>query len=233
MLPRNRKKDFLILKSSCEQYAKDLYENGTVYMKPLRYFKELEDTQGQQYLRGDRDEGLKKLVNYNDKAGKLWLTIASKGKEEIKLHPSSLTLREYHDQYHLNVYCMTAVDNNRDENGNLALTTRLLEFGDHFVIFRNSQAFFNRLIDELKRLEYNYWFDHISYYDAKEYSGDITYFDKPDIFSWQSEFRLIVRHPENLNQDLIIKLGSLKEIAQLVKIEIAPPSCFQTTGSET
>jgi hypothetical protein len=219
MLPRNEKKDFLILRSSCEEYAKDLYENGTVYMKPFLYFKQLEDVQGQQYLRGDRDEGLKKLTNFNDKLGKLWLTMTPKGQEEIKLYPSSLTLREYKDQYPLNVYCMTAVDNKQDESGNLALTSRLLEFGDHLVLFRNSQVFFDRLVAELTRLGLKYWFGHISYYNAKEYSGEITYFDKPEIFSWQSEFRFIVKHPEGLNQDLIIKLGSLKDIADLVKIE--------------
>src|SRR5687767_5785536 len=158
MLPRNEKKDFLIVRSSCEQYAKDLYENGTVFMKPLLYFKKLEDVLGQQYLRADRDEGLKKLTNYNDKAGKLWLTMAPKGQEEIKLYPSGLTLREYSDQYPLNVYCMTAVDNKRDKNGNLALTNRLLDFGDHLVLFRNSQAFFDRFTAELTRLGYKYWF---------------------------------------------------------------------------
>jgi len=220
MLERKVKQDFIIMRYSCEEYAKDLYENGTVYLKTIQYFKNLEDVQGKQYLRGDRNEGVKKISNYDNKKSKPWLSVKIPGKEPIVLYPEILTLREYHDKLPLNVYCMSAFDNTaKDSDGNIKIDLQALHFGNHFVVFKNSQDFYDRLNAELKRLKYNFWFGHVQYYDATIDQNDLTHFDKPNEFSWQNEFRLIVKHPKGLNEDLVIKLGSMEDIADLVVIE--------------
>ena len=72
---------------------------------------------------------------------------------------------------------------------------------------------------ELKKTGRKFWYGFVKYFDKDTTSKDLDPFDKPSQFEYQKEFRFFVESKDI--EPLIITLGSLKEHAELIKIEDA------------
>jgi hypothetical protein len=207
------KSGYCLLRITSQEYANDLIENGTVYCNTLNLFKEIEDGN----VRGDKDEGITRILNLTkNKIQRFEINLINKTLPPINLHPEAFNLKERENEIYYNVYCMYAINlDNVIANKQLYVNERIKEFGTHCVIFQNSAEFFNRLVSELQRQGLKFQANMVSYYNPKTYNGKLSYFHKPDTYAYQSEFRILISSREN--KPIIIKLGSLEDIAAVAE----------------
>jgi hypothetical protein len=210
-MPTTQVKEYFLLKFGTEWNMLDLLENGTVYCKPLQYFKDLEDGK----IRGDPYEGLIHIQNVTgDRIKDFEIIPHNNIIKPFKLHPSHFQLRTHYSDI-LNVYCMYSFFKDEMSNTNsVRIDGRIKEFGTHGVVFFNSQLFYDRLIKAITDLGLDHGAQHVSYFDTQKYSGNLDCFQKDNEYEWQREFRFAIKNI--IHAPLFLKLGSLKDIAHIV-----------------
>lgn len=195
------------IKFGSEENIRDLQENGTIYCNTIEYFRQLEDN----YLRGDSYEGTFKISNYPPDSK---ITLYLQDKKEIELKTAKLHLREFYTDIKGNIYCLTAIKREEVVNlGTLTLDEKNKKFGTHFLLIKDNQEFFNRLIKGFEKENYDIRTGFVKYYDRHKINGELDIFHKSQEFEYQKEFRIIIK---NERQSLIkIQIGSLKNISQV------------------
>ena len=199
----------VLLKFGSEKNILDLFENGTIYMNTIEYFRKVEDGE----LRGDKYEGVSRIIN--SLPGTLKIQGIDREFKYEKAH-----VREAHKEVIGNIYSLYAISSKGFPNPlDFKLDERNLRFGTHCVLIKDLPYFFDKIEAELKKS--NYKFDHglVDYYDKDEVNREITLFEKPLEFEYQKEFRFYVE--DYGMKPLKIQIGSLKEYAEILKLEDA------------
>ena len=174
----------LFLKLGSEKNILDLFENGTIYMNTIEYFRKVEDEE----LRGDKYEGVSKVIN--SLPGTFKIPGIDREFNYIKVH-----LKESYKEVLGNIYSLYAISSKGFPNPlDFKFDERNLRFGTHGVLIKNLPLFFNKIESELKKnnLKFNHGF--VDYYDKEEVSREITLFEKPLEFEHQKEFRFYVEN---------------------------------------
>lgn len=197
----------LFLKLGSEENIIDLFENGTIYMNTIEYFRKIEDGE----LRGDKYEGVSRIIN------SLPGTFKIKGIERefnyIKMH-----LRESHNEVIGNIYSLYAMSSKGFPNPlDFEFDKRNLRFGTHCLMIKDLPYFFNKIEKVLKKNNYKFHHNFVDYYDKDEVNREITLFEKPLEFAYQKEFRFYVE--DYGMKPVKIQIGSLKKYAEIFKIE--------------
>lgn len=197
----------LLLKFGSEENILDLYENGTIFMNPIEYFRKIDDEE----LRGDKYEGVSRIIN------SLPGTIKIKGIERefnfIKAH-----IRESYDELLGNIYSLYAISSKGFSSPlDYKFDERNLRFGTHGLIIKNLPLFFKRIENEFKKNNYTFHHGFVEYYDKDEVNRKISLFEKPLEFEHQKEFRFYVENDKI--EPIKIQIGSLKNHAEMFKIE--------------
>ncbi len=65
-------------------------------------------------------------------------------------------------------------------------------FGDHFVLFTDTQEFLDRVVSAASRQGLNLHANLIKYYDESGYSGETGRFRKRSCFAYQREYRITI-----------------------------------------
>ena len=81
-----------------EEHIRDLYENGTIYMNSIEYFRSIEDGN----VRGDIFEGVSKITNYLP--GKFEIPEINFEGNHLGIH-----LREHYGQVAGNIYSLYCI----------------------------------------------------------------------------------------------------------------------------
>lgn len=195
----------LFLRFGPKEHIEDLYQNGTVYMNSIQYFKDCKDDP----LRGDMYEGISKIFNYPP--GEFTIPeLNHTGKYE------ALQTREYDPRLAGNIYSLYCVSSHGFPNPK-DFKTHISNsgFGDYCLLVKNNPEFLRRIKHAIKEKGYRCQDGFIDYYDKNTYCGDVGIFKKPLDYEHQKEFRIYVPRP---NPDaLVLKIGSLKRIAQIHK----------------
>ena len=89
----------------------------------------------------------------------------------------------------------------------LALATR------DTIVLIHAKEFLNRIQVQLSKHGYSFESRFVQYYDPKEIDGKIDAFQKRDIFSHQSEYRIFVENDKD--ESIKITIGSIEDIAQI------------------
>lgn len=199
----------LFIKIGSEEYMRDLYENGTIYMNTLRYFRKVEDGG----LRGDPYECASDIVDRNDATIRLPFM-----DEDIK--PARI---RYSSRLDLgNLYCLYCVSSNGLESpGDFTFDERNLRFGTHCVIIKQPGIFFEKVSSELEKMDHYYRHGFVEYYEKKEVNHGLTPFHKSNGFDYQREFRFFVENEED--QPIRINIGNMESYAEM----------FEARGLET
>ncbi len=197
----------LFLKLGSEENILDLFENGTIYMNTIEYFRKVEDGE----LRGDKYEGVSRIIN------SLPGTFKIKGIDRefnyIKMH-----LREAHSEVIGNIYSLYAISSKGFPNPlDFEFDKRNLRFGTHCLMIKDLPYFFKKIEKELKKNNYKFHHNFVDYYDKDEVNRKITLFEKPLEFEYQKEFRFYVE--DYGIKPIKIQIGSLKKYAEIFKIE--------------
>lgn len=195
----------MFLKFGQEEHIKDLYENGTIYMNAIQFFRGIEDNE----LRGDKYEGISKINNYP--AGQIEIkSLNYKGKY------LALQIRESYDTVLGNIfslYCISSHGWKRPTD--FKIDQKIKNFGSHCLVIKDNTKFLSLIEQKLKEMKIEYSHNLISYYDKDKVDREITLFEKPLEFEYQKEFRFYVKRKSD--KPFYFSIGSLKEIAQIYK----------------
>ena len=197
----------LFLKLGSEENILDLFENGTIYMNTIEYFRKVEDEE----LRGDKYEGVSKVIN--SLPGTFKIPGIDREFNYVKVH-----LKESYKEVLGNIYSLYAISSKGFPNPlDFKFDERNLRFGTHGVMIKDLPLFFNKIENELKKNNLKFSHGFVDYYDKEEVSREITLFEKPLEFEHQKEFRFYVENDKI--EPIKIQIGSMKDYAEVFKIE--------------
>lgn len=195
------------LKFGSERNMKDLFENGTIYMNSIQYFKDLEDSG----LRGDQFEGVSRIKNYPP--GEIQIPEINFKTPYVSLH-----VRESYNQVVGNIYSLYCVSSKGwDKPQDCMIDKKNMGFGSHCVLIKDCQSFFSLITCKLDKLSLDYTHGFVRYYNKYDIERKLTVFEKPMEFEFQKEFRFYVKRFST--QPLKIQIGSLQQIAELLPAE--------------
>lgn len=224
--------EYLLAKITRRQFAEELVANGSVYMKRLEYYVDLESQ-----VLGDKDEGLAHRVSGLNPS--LKVTITPEGGEEFEL-PGVHSIRIHGASRDHAVFCMyrIAVDGPGDSDGiNLAKKLRpvlddrrMVEFGNVLVLFMNSEEFIRRVEEAARREGHEIEHRPIEYVPP-DYCGDMGPFRKLNTYEYQQEARIMTTAPIE-GEHLILKLGPLFDIVRVVELDQERPGAVDSFLSE-
>lgn len=195
----------LFLKFGSEENILDLYENGTVYMNTISWFKGVDDN----YLRGDKYEGVSEIINYPKGKFRIDSLNYEGNYEKLQIRKSDKNLRG-------NIYSLFCVSSFFEPNPvNFKIDKRVEGFGSHCLIIKNCPKFLSLMEEGLSSIgdEYNHGF--VKYYNSDKVEGDITLFHKREEFKYQNEFRFLTL--KDKEQPVKFQIGSLKDISEVAE----------------
>ena len=209
-----------LVKFGQSKYIIDMYENEYLFFNQMMAFRGKEkDPTG----RLDPREGNLKNIQIDN------LTLRVE-EEEFKLHE---ILREFKGQFNTfprslsgNICSTYALLYDGAEE--LEIDPRMLEMGSSALIINRTGKFFNLFDSALEEMDICYKRDIVTYYDYREYDGDLTNFHKNKDFEYQSEYRFYLRTEGN--EPMKIRLPGLQTVATILnnwretKIRIEGPA---------
>lgn len=196
----------MFLKLGSLENITDLYENGTIYINTIEFFKKIEDND----LRGDNYEGASEIIN--SLPGTFRIPEIDRDIKYEKIH-----LKKSFDQILGNIYSLYCISSKGFPNPlDFKIDEKNLRFGTHCLMIKNSQYFFDKIKSELKNNGFYFRHGFVNYYDKDKINNkELTLFDKPKEFEYQKEFRFYV-HNNNL-EPIKIQIGSLKDYAEIIE----------------
>lgn len=200
-------KQFVLLKFADDlKHLAALREEGLVYMKPLDYFRKLEDEDEE---RGDKFEGSSRIWQPHH----MELTLDVAGVGLYTAVPGEITAPIRYSlpgQRALNVFCTTAIE--------LSAKTGQFEI-DKATAFRPwvtiiaPKLLSARLEAAANRMNFSFGSGFVEYYEGAEYTGETGPFRKRTRFRHQQEFRFIIDRGTTICETLSLWIGSLEDIS--------------------
>lgn len=195
------------LKFGSLEFMKDLYDNGTIYLNTIEYYRKEEDNE----LRGDKYEGAIEVIN--SLPGKFTIPNVDRYFEYQKIHLKGTFNTVLGNIYSL--YCISSYGFSNPNN--FKIHEKNKRFGTHCVWIKDNQYFLNSIINQLKNNHFKFEHGFVEYYDKNTINKKITLFEKPNEFEYQKEFRFYVQN--NKIEPISIKIGSIHGKAELLPIE--------------
>jgi len=193
---------WLLIKLGSEEHMRDLYENGTVYINTVDFFRRKDDDE----YRGDSYEGASEIINSN--TGYIQIP----GVEE-KINFQSFHLKSSYEKIDGNIYSLYCISSKGFPNlSEFFFNDRMLDFGTHCVVFKDNEYLLRAILEELKKRRFEPIYGLVDYYDSRTGSRKLNVFEKRSKFEYQKEFRLYIHNPNP--EPIVIKLGSLKDRAE-------------------
>jgi hypothetical protein len=214
LINEDMKSAFLMFKFGENEHMQKLYEEGEIYLNTISFFKITED----QKLRGDKHEN----ITHNWQSDQIDLKINGQPLKDIV--GSVKVYNPQEDKYQFtHIYSMSALCWGDNLEGKKILDERMKGFGNSVVIINNVKEFLARLEktldklcpDTINRLST----DVVKYYDPNKHHGDLDIFCKSDEYSYQREWRIGVAKKDNIQNDFSFKIGNIKDISTILKIE--------------
>lgn len=195
----------MFLKLGSYENIRDLYENGTIYLNTIQYFRNLEDNE----LRGDNYEGSTRIVNSLPGT----FTIPGVDKEfkyeKVKYQVAYETVLG-------NIYSLYCISSHGFPNPlDFQVDKRNFKFGTHCLMVKDNQRFLDRIESELKANKFNFTHGFVDYYEKDKVSKHLSLFEKPKEYDYQKEFRFYVENSEL--KPIKIQIGSLKNYAEIIE----------------
>jgi hypothetical protein len=195
----------MFIKIGAKEHIQDLYENGTIYINTIEYFRNVEDKE----FRGDKYEGASEIIN--SLPGTYRIPGVDRDFRYEKIH-----LKKAYDEVLGNIYSLYCISSKGFPNPlEFRLDERNLRFGKHCLLIKDNQYFFDRINSELRKNNYEFRHGFVEYYDKDKVSKKLTLFDKPMEFEYQKEFRFYVHNQEI--KPIRIQIGSLKGKAEIIE----------------
>jgi hypothetical protein len=213
----NYNKIFAFIKFFEKQiYAQEFIE-GKIYANKLSYFKKVEGSTG---VKMDKYEGTCAIFQSKQSTLKLNGGVIDT--------VGNITLSRKKDEYK-NIFCMYTLimpngvyKDTKDIKNQLMILSKCEELGKYAVIVRANEFLEKIKAVELKQFKINkIRMGEVNYYDENTFQGsfddDNVLFNKIKKFEYQKEYRLVI--DSEVNNELILKIGSIKDITTFCKIK--------------
>ena len=182
-----------------------------VYLNTIEYFQNLED----EGVRGDKYEATVNIKNYSKPEDYKLIITDTKTGEDFTVKPSKLQLRHFDQSPNGNLYSLYCIRKSEFANTNeIIIDSRVKSFGTHALFIRGTKKFLDKICQEVDKLGMGYRAKPVEYYDKDKINGPINLFQKIKEYEYQREYRIVVQN--NLKKPLKIKIGSLKEYAEII-----------------
>lgn len=198
----------ILLKVGHSKYINDMYENEYLFFNSFSTFRKIEDDP---CGRNDRRE-----ANIQNKQ-LAYLEITTPTGKTIK--PNKF-LKEFSAQYNefptvipFNI-CSLYTLYIRDDFSYNRIDDRIFCLGDRTLLIYNISQFFEILDDTLEKQNYQFSRKPVTYYDFRNFDGELTFHHKDNQFSYQSEYRILLQ--TSGEEKVKIELPGLKKISALV-----------------
>ncbi len=191
------------LKFGQEKHINDMYENGTIFMNPVQYFRNFKDGG----LRGDPYEGASEVNNLP--SGTFEIKELNYKGEYISIH-----YKKSFDVILGNLYCMYCVSSKGFSNPlSFNIDQKNMNFGEKCLMIYDSKIFLERMEKAMNSTGIQFHHGHVDYYNKEDYKGKLTLFQKPLEFEFQKEFRFYLA--SNKTEPIKLNIGSMKDIAKI------------------
>ncbi len=196
----------MFLKIGKEEHVKDLYENGTVYINTIEYFRKMEDDE----LRGDGYEGASEIIN--SLPGTFRIPGIDQEFKYEKIH-----IKKAYEEVLGNIYSLYCISSKDFPNTlDFKFDEKNLRLGTHCLMIKDNQYFLDKIQSKLRNRGFKYRHGFVNYYDKDKISNKkLTLFDKPKEFVYQKEFRFYVHN--NKIEPIKLQIGSLKGKAEIIE----------------
>lgn len=197
----------VFLKFGQEKRILDLYENGTVYLNTLEYFRNIEDG----LLRGDKYEGVSRITNLPP--GKITISELNVTVDYINIH-----LKEAYEKVLGNLYCVYCVSSHGWANPlDFKIDDRNAGFGEYCLMIKQPGVFIQKIEDAINHFDYKVHTGFVDYYDKDNINDTISLFQKPLEFEYQKEFRFFIENEKI--EPIKLNIGSMKDYSEIYKTE--------------
>lgn len=195
-----------LMKIGQNKHIRELHSEGKIFCNTIRYFRE---QQKKDKNRHDSREGAFKTELLNPDS----LKISVDGKKlPVKFTYARLNEFDNSKDDH-KLYCMYGFKK-KHITGKPFIDKRNVDFGSKALIISNTEEFVKRIENKLKEMGIKYSYDYVSYYEEETINDQLSVYHKPKDFNYQSEFRFLIN--ENDSENLVIKIGSLKDISSII-----------------
>ncbi|MFD1629682.1 hypothetical protein [Pseudopedobacter beijingensis] len=196
-------KIWLFLKFGNRTNIKKLYENGTIYMNPIQYFRKEEDGE----LRGDSYEGAIRIHNYLP--GPLNIPeIGFKG-NHLGVH-----LKHSNEEVFGNIYSLYCVSSHGWKHPSaFNIDEKVKNFGSHCLMIKKPKIFISKMENHFKKNKMKFNHNFISYYDKTKINREITLFEKSLEFEYQKEFRFYLERDSI--DPFVFNIQGLRDISEI------------------
>lgn len=199
-----------------EEHMIDLFNNGTIYMNTLEYFRKVEETD---INRADSYEGVSLTTDIK------WMSITiPETEQQIQMSidgSTDVTLKNpvLRQEIKGNAYCMYGITTEWMTTC-CRIDPRNADFGDGMpamVVIHDISTFLVRVKAAIKRLDYFWMHGAVTYGSEIAHKQSLDVFWKPERFRYQWEFRIFV--PRKTDEALVFQIGSIADIAEIYKAD--------------
>lgn len=215
------------IKAVDKHFFNSFIKEGQVCMNTTKWFRNYEK---QDSNIGDKFEGIEMACGkgFTLKVAKPIKSYNSENDLKSKMESANWTelgkgvdLRFFHDDNNANIFSLYAINSNilNDQYGDYLVPQKFIkEFSNHrFVIFLQPDEFFSRMNSVISKLGKSMKLGTVHYYKLNEkLIRNLSYFHKPDNFSYQNEFRILFEDENTVQQ--IFSIGSLSNLCLEVDI---------------
>lgn len=195
-----------LVKINDSEYIDDMYEKEYLYFKSLKDFRSTaNDNSGRL---DPRELNLK-----NEQLSTLTIKFDS---NEISLHDQeefSVQFMEFLSDSNINCCSLHWVEI-EPEQPSLTFQKKVLRMGDKALLIYNWKRFFDILDTSIDEMGFEYSRRKVTYYNPKEFSGDLSLHHKDEAYKWQSEYRILIAPTENA--PICIPLPGLRKISCVI-----------------
>ena len=202
-----------------EQWANDLLD-GKLYANRLSYFKKIEAEEEED--QGDPNEA--SIIHQRSSIRELVINKRDMTKDVVQIEMQMNWMN------HLNLFCIYAghggpfqeisIENLQAFREQIELPDKMLRFGSHAVIIRNTVEFIERVEQAIKARNHFLYRGLVRYYDPDV--DDVGHDSRNDLlptlyksntFSYQKEYRFVVGTGTVGDDAIIIDIGDIRDIA--------------------
>lgn len=187
------------------KYLKEL-QAGNLYFKPVDYFKQGNNARFDNYE--NISTYIKKPTGHIDVNGKV---------TQIDGMIESIGIDNVNNDY-THIWCcshlISGIAKQFDDN---IINDRMREFGDHLLLFTNTQEFFNRYTQSLNQQNIFSHADIIDYKNENQSYNDLCINNKLSSYEWQNEYRIAARL--NTVEAVKINIGDLSDISIITELK--------------
>ena len=202
----------------CEKYRDD-FLRGRLYFNSLNYFRKTEASDV--FGRNDPYECCKIFQPNSIKV--------SLGPLELNDLAGPVSICGHDDVLKSNIMCFSTIriDSRKkytsleDLKRDVLFSEKMIRYGEHAVVIPRVELFVERLEKAALKAGYGFVKGPVNYYDFSKDNVSDEYpknaFQKRREFSYQREFRFLLRKKDAIDKPEILEIGDLSDIAQFCK----------------